>query len=843
MLTTTTTTTAAAAAASSPTAHRGGGDGGGRPTTKRTAAAEEEENNDDEEEDENRLVHGETRADDVDAAAVAEFMREDDADDNNDDADDDNNEDDDENHHHHEELRRFEREQRALFVVAARHPPPQQQAQQQAHYLPPSQPPPPSHYYSPAVTLRQRQARATLGYNPLAIVIAGWPWSPLQYAAFGAQYTYGACRERHEQTYCFVRFPFDGVGQLVSERDTHLSAPTATTTTTMRILPRVAANAHFRVDSRTRGLCYMRRCGEDKELVAKRFVDAWLSDPDARTLDGIVFDPSMPSGYLPPPRNTWNNWPGLAAEKLSRTAAAAAADDAEEDDTDTDEDVRLILDHIHRILCSSVREHSEWLLDYFAIITQRPWAKTGVCLIFSGVQGAGKNTILDFFRLQILGPRVTAQLQNPRHGLFGRFDALHEDKIFVQIDEAKKLGVHEDAFKNLITDANLNLEQKFGARYTKPNLTNAVITSNEVCPAELPPGERRYTVFRVCPDVVGNAPYFDRLHAALRRPEVAVAFYRLLMGRTHVRARFGEHGNLQASRPITAYYLACRRRCLDALPRFLSAIANQRAYTDHHKHQIRSSSSHHHHPHAAAAAAAAAEVRIAHLYQDYQTFFVETGAGRSDTGAPKRLMSLVAFTSALAMLCPGLAPHLAPLAYEAESPQATLSPASSSLSVASSPAMAVAASPPHPIHDHNHHNNDEAAAAEIDAITRRSDRGGFIYMIDYGRLKAMLSRTDEYDADAFLLSAPHVSAPIAAELLRRSRQQKKAPPQGCKRRRHEEAAEEEDDEEAIIKAAEKEGAEAFLSHQQRRRTTATAHVAADASLSSSSDTEAPRLRR
>ena len=142
-----------------------------------------------------------------------------------------------------------------------------------------------------------RQARAELGNNPLAIAIAGWPWSPLQYAAFGAQYTYGACRDRHEQTYAFVRHPFDGVGQLVREKD----ADTGTIITTMRVLPRATANAHFRVDSDARGLCFMKRLGPEKDLVAKRFVNAWFTDPNARTLDAVVFDPSKAPGYNPPP--------------------------------------------------------------------------------------------------------------------------------------------------------------------------------------------------------------------------------------------------------------------------------------------------------------------------------------------------------------------------------------------------------------------------------------------------------------------------------------------------------------------------------------------------------------
>ncbi len=81
--------------------------------------------------------------------------------------------------------------------------------------------------------------------------------------------------------------------------------------------------------------------------------------------------------------------------------------------------------------------HGEWCVDYLAVIVKRPWAKTGIVPLFTGAQGAGKNTVFDFFRTRILGDAISAQLQNPREGIFDRFGTAHKNRIFLQIDEVR----------------------------------------------------------------------------------------------------------------------------------------------------------------------------------------------------------------------------------------------------------------------------------------------------------------------------------------------------------------------------------------------------------------------
>jgi hypothetical protein len=102
-------------------------------------------------------------------------------------------------------------------------------------------------------------------------------------------------------------------------------------------------------------------------------------------------------------------------------------------------------------------------------------SKTGIIPLFTGAQGAGKNTVFDFFRTRILGEAISMQLQNQRKGLFDKFGTAHKHCIFLQIDEADRLGACENELKNLVTADTV-------ARERLANLVNLVMTTNGACP-------------------------------------------------------------------------------------------------------------------------------------------------------------------------------------------------------------------------------------------------------------------------------------------------------------------------------------------------------------------------
>jgi hypothetical protein len=234
---------------------------------------------------------------------------------------------------------------------------------------------------------------------------------------------------------------------------------------------------------------YLMRAKPTAELRRVPFAPAWISDPNARTIDSIVFDPARPAGGAfweaeeeeaaaaaprPPLRQRrrliWNNWPGLCAARLP-----AAPPPLPPPLLPLWAPIRR---HILEVLFSGVEADAEWFLDYLGAIVQRPWVKTGVVVLFTGAQGAGKNTVLDFFRERILGEAITAQIQKPQQGLLDRFGALHLHRILVQIDEADRLGPMEAGLKHLVTADTVSVQQKFKDRVLVKNYLNFIMTTN-----------------------------------------------------------------------------------------------------------------------------------------------------------------------------------------------------------------------------------------------------------------------------------------------------------------------------------------------------------------------------
>jgi hypothetical protein len=311
-------------------------------------------------------------------------------------------------------------------------------------------------------------------------------------------------------------------------------------------------------------------------------------------------------------------------------------------------------------------------------------SKTGIIPLFTGAQGAGKNTVFDFFRTRILGEAISMQLQNPREGLFDKFGTAHKHRIFLQIDEADRLGACENELKNLVTADTVAAQLKFRDRERLANFVNLVMTTNGACPVLVSETERRYAIFRVSDARVGDHAYFDALHGSLDDARVARAFYNLLLARDI--ARFG-HANLQASRPITPYFHACRTMAIAPLKRFLSAAINHDLF----RQPMRMGGP------------TTTEVQASRLYAHYLDYFASTRAGNggaNEGSGGQRALSQPFFGNEL--------------------------------------------------------KNIQA----VNGVTFIKRSAGNFYAFEYGRLRAFLERTREYDPDAMVLRPSYAFDPL-----------------------------------------------------------------------------------
>jgi hypothetical protein len=156
------------------------------------------------------------------------------------------------------------------------------------------------------------------------------------------------------------------------------------------------------------------------DVVKLQFVSKWLEDPQILTSTKICCDPSRPYGLVPVSGGmAYNTWPGFEAAKLP-----AVPESMEQ------EAMERFYDHI--LKCVQDGEVAVYLMNYFANIFQRPWAKTKVAILLQGVEGCGKGTIFDTIRA-VMGDTVSFQTGNPTQHLFSRFSTGFKNKAFVQV--------------------------------------------------------------------------------------------------------------------------------------------------------------------------------------------------------------------------------------------------------------------------------------------------------------------------------------------------------------------------------------------------------------------------
>jgi hypothetical protein len=289
-----------------------------------------------------------------------------------------------------------------------------------------------------------------------------------------------------------------------------------------------------------------------QEWKKQLFVPKWMGDVRIKQVKRIVVDPVVADDG-----QNYNMWPGFAAERLPPVP-----------DADVAELIEPIVRHLYDVYANTHAETTEFLLDYFANMVQRPDRPSHVALSLWGRSGVGKGMPLTFMREKVLGKAVTYQTANPENDLLGRFQNGCVNRVLVQVDEVRSLREHDDRLKDLITNDTVQLERKGRDIVTVRNLVNLVFTSNNENALTVGTDDRRFVLLRCSEKYKANGPYLCGLGRHMERPEVARAFFQFCMGRDLSRYTY----DMQLHRPVTDYYLECQRSNVPVTSRFFSAL-------------------------------------------------------------------------------------------------------------------------------------------------------------------------------------------------------------------------------------------------------------------------------
>lgn len=223
------------------------------------------------------------------------------------------------------------------------------------------------------------------------------------------------------------------------------------------------------------------------EPVYKGLGDVWFESRLRRQyLGGVVFDPSgkASAGCL-------NLWTGMSVEPKRGSW-------------------RKMQRHIWKIICKRNKKGFRYLIYWMARMVQHPELVGYVCIVLRGLKGAGKGVfaaaLLRIFASHCLHIREAEHIT-------GKFNAHLQTCIFLFADEALFAGdkKHEGILKGLVTERTLEIEPKFRVLFEALNFLHVMMASNENWVVPATADERRFAVYDVADEAVGNREYFTAL--------------------------------------------------------------------------------------------------------------------------------------------------------------------------------------------------------------------------------------------------------------------------------------------------------------------------------------------
>jgi hypothetical protein len=231
----------------------------------------------------------------------------------------------------------------------------------------------------------------------------------------------------------------------------------------------------------------------------------WLGHPERLTYDGVVFDPSGGERLV---GNRLNLWRGFAVEPKPGQWG-------------------LMRDHIYRVLGAGDPEAGRYIEWWIAWMLQNPARRAEAVLVLKGDEGAGKG-ILAGALMQMLGS-AALPVSDQKH-LTGAFSGHLQHCVFLFLDEAFWAGgvSAEGRLKSLVTEATIMIEPKYVQAFQVRNMLHIMMSSNNDWVVPAGHGARRYAVFEVSGERIGDKAYFDALAAELERGGVEAMMWDLL---------------------------------------------------------------------------------------------------------------------------------------------------------------------------------------------------------------------------------------------------------------------------------------------------------------------------
>jgi hypothetical protein len=235
------------------------------------------------------------------------------------------------------------------------------------------------------------------------------------------------------------------------------------------------------------------------------FIKKWVIDPEIRTYKKLVYSPKKEV-----PDDLFNIFTGFKTEPKEGKFEAVS---------------KLLL-----MVCGNDPKAVEYLEKWFAHIIQKPFIKTKTCIVVSGEEGVGKDTIFNFIG-SILGSAYFFNTSAPENNILHNFNSGTEKALLVKIEEGSFSvnKAHTKDWKSLITKEVENFTKKGQDSVSLDDFRNYVMTTNEDVPVVISETDRRFVLIKASSEKRGDADFWNATYDELDKKETKQAYLHHLL--------------------------------------------------------------------------------------------------------------------------------------------------------------------------------------------------------------------------------------------------------------------------------------------------------------------------
>lgn len=189
----------------------------------------------------------------------------------------------------------------------------------------------------------------------------------------------------------------------------------------------------------------------------------------------------------------------------------------DEDYPERDEEIFKAYNSLVSLICKGDEKKCIYDTSYFAHIIQKPYDLPRVALTYSGEEGAGKDTKINFIMKWIVG-LTYCSTYTKTEDLFEKHNVGRRNKLIVKIEEpVRKVCVEkQDTLKAFITSTTSDFNPKnVREAVVVDNINRFIFTTNYGCPFNVSDKDRRMALYDVSSEKIKDRDYWDWIYKTL----------------------------------------------------------------------------------------------------------------------------------------------------------------------------------------------------------------------------------------------------------------------------------------------------------------------------------------